>query len=164
MKIEGGCHCGNIVYQAEVDPNTVGICHCTDCQTLTGSAYRANISAPLKPLGCSKASPIFTSRPQRAERSAHMRSVPIAVRRSTRQQSTIRRRIAPRWRNQATRRASPKAADLVPLGASLVDGSQWSRKTRPTMMWPQRLLHENAATFGPTAGPRPILMPTRKAV
>ena len=43
MKIEGGCHCGNITYRAEVDPNTVGICHCTDCQTLTGSAYRANI-------------------------------------------------------------------------------------------------------------------------
>jgi hypothetical protein len=46
MKIEGGCHCGNIAYQAEVDPGTVGICHCTDCQTLTGSAYRANIPAP----------------------------------------------------------------------------------------------------------------------
>ena len=46
MKIEGGCHCGNITYRAEVDPNTVGICHCTDCQTLTGSAYRANIPAP----------------------------------------------------------------------------------------------------------------------
>jgi len=46
MKVDGGCHCGKIAYQAEVDPNTVRICHCTDCQTLTGSAYRANISAP----------------------------------------------------------------------------------------------------------------------
>jgi hypothetical protein len=45
MKIEGNCHCGNIAYQAEVDPNTVRICHCTDCQTLTGSAYRANVQA-----------------------------------------------------------------------------------------------------------------------
>jgi len=45
MKIEGACHCGNIAYQAEVDPNAIGICHCTDCQTLTGSAYRANIPA-----------------------------------------------------------------------------------------------------------------------
>jgi hypothetical protein len=25
---------------------TVTICHCTDCQTLTGSAFRANIPAP----------------------------------------------------------------------------------------------------------------------
>jgi hypothetical protein len=41
MKIEGGCHCGKIGYQAEVDPNTVWICHCTDCQALSGTAYRA---------------------------------------------------------------------------------------------------------------------------
>jgi hypothetical protein len=46
MKIEGSCHCGNIAYEAEVDPDTARICHCTDCQTLTGSAYRVNIAAP----------------------------------------------------------------------------------------------------------------------
>ena len=46
MRIEGQCHCGAIAYQAEVDPNTVGICHCSDCQALTGSAFRANITAP----------------------------------------------------------------------------------------------------------------------
>ena len=37
MKIEGGCHCGYIAYEAEVDPERVLICHCTDCQTLSGS-------------------------------------------------------------------------------------------------------------------------------
>jgi hypothetical protein len=46
MKVEGRCHCGRIAYEAEVDPETVGICHCTDCQMLTGSAFRANIPAP----------------------------------------------------------------------------------------------------------------------
>ena len=40
MKINGGCHCGNITYEAEIDPTRVIICHCTDCQTLSGSAYR----------------------------------------------------------------------------------------------------------------------------
>jgi hypothetical protein len=40
MKIEGGCHCGKIRYEAEVDPAKVVICHCTDCQTLSGSAFR----------------------------------------------------------------------------------------------------------------------------
>jgi hypothetical protein len=40
MRIDGGCHCGHIVYEAEVDPEKVGICHCTDCQTLSGSAFR----------------------------------------------------------------------------------------------------------------------------
>ncbi|HVC43372.1 MAG TPA: GFA family protein [Candidatus Binataceae bacterium] len=45
MKIDGSCHCGKIAFEAEVDPNTAALCHCTDCQTMTGSAYRAVISA-----------------------------------------------------------------------------------------------------------------------
>src|SRR5271170_3714788 len=46
MKIDGRCHCGEIAFEAEVDPNAVNICHCTDCQTLSGSAFRVNIPAP----------------------------------------------------------------------------------------------------------------------
>lgn len=45
MKIDGGCHCGSITYEAEIDPNTVTICHCTDCQTLSGSAFRVVVRA-----------------------------------------------------------------------------------------------------------------------
>ena len=40
MNIDGGCHCGNITYEAEVDPEKVAICHCTDCQSLSGTAFR----------------------------------------------------------------------------------------------------------------------------
>ena len=46
MKIDGACHCGRIAFEAEVNPDQIGVCHCTDCQTLTGSAFRANIQAP----------------------------------------------------------------------------------------------------------------------
>jgi hypothetical protein len=46
MKIDGHCHCGQITFEAEVDPMALTICHCTDCQTLTGSAFRINIPAP----------------------------------------------------------------------------------------------------------------------
>jgi hypothetical protein len=46
MKVEGQCHCGHISFEAEIDPNMVRICHCTDCQTLSGSAYRVNVQAP----------------------------------------------------------------------------------------------------------------------
>ena len=45
MHIDGGCHCGFIRYEAEIDPEAVGICHCTDCQTLSGSAFRTVVSA-----------------------------------------------------------------------------------------------------------------------
>jgi hypothetical protein len=40
MKIDGRCHYGYISYEAEIDPDKVMICHCTDCQTLSGSAFR----------------------------------------------------------------------------------------------------------------------------
>jgi hypothetical protein len=40
MKIDGRCHCGYISYEAEIDPQKVMICHCSDCQTLSGSAFR----------------------------------------------------------------------------------------------------------------------------
>jgi len=43
MKIDGGCHCGQIRYEAQIDPLTVTVCHCTDCQTLSGSAFRTAV-------------------------------------------------------------------------------------------------------------------------
>lgn len=45
MHISGGCHCGAITYEAEVDPAKVSLCHCTDCQILTGTAFRASVPA-----------------------------------------------------------------------------------------------------------------------
>ena len=45
MKIDGGCHCGRITYEAEVDAAQVEVCHCTDCQTLSGSAFRTVVPA-----------------------------------------------------------------------------------------------------------------------
>src|SRR5215468_9828365 len=43
MRIDGGCRCGYITYEAEADPQRVHICHCTDCQKLSGSAFRTGI-------------------------------------------------------------------------------------------------------------------------
>ena len=45
MKITGSCHCGAIRYEAEIDPASAGICHCTDCQVLSGTAFRVSIRA-----------------------------------------------------------------------------------------------------------------------
>lgn len=46
MKIDGGCVCGFIKYEAEADPEQVGLCHCTDCQTFSGSAFRVGVPVP----------------------------------------------------------------------------------------------------------------------
>src|SRR5262245_6561063 len=45
MKVDGACHCGFVAYEAEVDPEDTSICHCTDCQTLTGSPFRVSVRA-----------------------------------------------------------------------------------------------------------------------
>ena len=45
MHVHGSCHCGGIRYEATVDPERTGLCHCTDCQKLTGSAYRVSVPA-----------------------------------------------------------------------------------------------------------------------
>src|SRR5690349_456596 len=45
MKVDGACTCGTVRIEGELDPETVTLCHCTDCQTGTGTAFR--ISAPV---------------------------------------------------------------------------------------------------------------------
>jgi hypothetical protein len=46
MKIDGACHCGYIRVEGEADPEKTTVCHCTDCQVSTGSAFRVNVPVP----------------------------------------------------------------------------------------------------------------------
>jgi len=46
MRIDGACHCGNITIEGEADPEKTSVCHCTDCQTGTGSAFRVSVPVP----------------------------------------------------------------------------------------------------------------------
>ncbi|MDA3858726.1 MAG: GFA family protein [Roseovarius sp.] len=39
MKVDGACLCGSVTYEAEIDPDRVVICHCSDCQINSGSSY-----------------------------------------------------------------------------------------------------------------------------
>jgi hypothetical protein len=41
MKVHGAFHCGAIAYEAEIDPEQVILCHCSDCQSLSGAPYRS---------------------------------------------------------------------------------------------------------------------------
>lgn len=45
MKIDGQCHCGFITFEAAAEPGRTGMCSCTDCQALTGGAFRVTIAA-----------------------------------------------------------------------------------------------------------------------
>jgi hypothetical protein len=46
MRIDGACHCGYITIEGEADPANTSICHCTDCQTGTGAAFRVSVLVP----------------------------------------------------------------------------------------------------------------------
>lgn len=46
MEVTGGCHCGAIRLAAEIDPRRVVACHCTDCQTMGGGAFRVLVPVP----------------------------------------------------------------------------------------------------------------------
>jgi hypothetical protein len=50
MQVNGACHCGAITFTAEVDATRVAVCHCTDCQVLTGSAFRVFVPAAVATL------------------------------------------------------------------------------------------------------------------
>jgi len=46
MKIDGSCQCGHIKYEAEIDEKNANICHCSDCQAFSGSAFRVGVPGP----------------------------------------------------------------------------------------------------------------------
>jgi hypothetical protein len=43
MKVDGACACGAIRVEAEADPENTNLCHCTDCQTATGTTFRVSV-------------------------------------------------------------------------------------------------------------------------
>ncbi len=46
MKVDGACSCRAIKVEAEADPENTNLCHCTDCQTATGTAFRVSVRVP----------------------------------------------------------------------------------------------------------------------
>ena len=45
MRIDGECFCKDIAYEAELVSAEISLCHCSDCQALSGSPYRATATA-----------------------------------------------------------------------------------------------------------------------
>jgi hypothetical protein len=45
LDVHGQCHCGAVHLTATVNPAKVFVCHCADCQVLTGSAFRVVVPA-----------------------------------------------------------------------------------------------------------------------
>jgi hypothetical protein len=45
-QIIGGCLCGQVRYQADVEPSFTAICHCKNCQKQVGTAFTVWIAIP----------------------------------------------------------------------------------------------------------------------
>jgi hypothetical protein len=48
MHIDGACHCGRISFTAQIDPERVMLCHCSDCQVMSGAPFRAVVAVPIE--------------------------------------------------------------------------------------------------------------------
>lgn len=50
MLIDGACHCGAVSFTALIEPSRVMVCHCSDCQILSGAPFRAVALASIESL------------------------------------------------------------------------------------------------------------------
>ena len=53
---EGGCLCGSVRYRLGAEPLTSYVCHCTDCQRRTGSAFALSLIVPAAALEITRGS------------------------------------------------------------------------------------------------------------
>ena len=45
MRVHGRCHCGQVTFTSEAKPEHTVVCHCRDCQVMSGGPYRSIVSS-----------------------------------------------------------------------------------------------------------------------
>ncbi len=59
--MHGSCRCGKVTFSANVEPVFIGVCHCTNCQKETGSAFSVAIGLPSPELTVIGATKTYTA-------------------------------------------------------------------------------------------------------
>ena len=62
--ITGGCLCGSVKYEIHSEPLTVYACHCSDCQTASGSSFVLAMRVPPNSVIVTQGEPLETIRPR----------------------------------------------------------------------------------------------------
>jgi hypothetical protein len=57
MKLEGGCYCGKIRYEAEGKPMMKAQCHCRECQYISGGSTNLFLIMPIAGFKYTKGTP-----------------------------------------------------------------------------------------------------------
>jgi len=57
LPLTGGCQCGALRYEIRAEPLTVYVCHCTECQRQSGSAFGMSVMVPRPALVYTKGNP-----------------------------------------------------------------------------------------------------------
>ncbi len=68
MTFEGGCACGAVRYRLKRAPMFVNCCHCTSCQTETGSAFAINALIESDEVGTFRGAPVALITPSESGR------------------------------------------------------------------------------------------------
>ena len=73
--IEGRCLCGRVHYVADAEPAFIGVCHCTDCQKFSGSAFATVVAVSAAALTVTGTLKTFT-KPGDSGKPVHRRFCP----------------------------------------------------------------------------------------
>ena len=57
LPLTGGCQCGALRYEIRAEPLTVYVCHCTECQRQSGSAFGMSVMVPRASLAYTTGAP-----------------------------------------------------------------------------------------------------------
>ena len=73
LPLTGGCQCGSVRYQITANPFAVYVCHCTECQRQSGSAFALSLAVAREALVVVEGAPAVWRR----ERGSESRVAPI---------------------------------------------------------------------------------------
>jgi len=132
LRVHGSCHCGAISYEATVDTERVTICHCTDCQNLTGTAYRVSVPREgrrLSPPPWRTEGLLQGGRQWEQARAVLLRLLRLAHVHTGGGNTSGDLRAA-HGLHSRTSRTRPPSAHMVSVGPGLVDRSPWDERKR----------------------------------